>query len=219
MAPIAPNGRRGARIRHAAIAAAVACAAAIGAPGANAGTGMRTVEYRGYAIQVPAAWPVHRLAAAPTTCVRFDRHAVYLGRPDADQSCPAHVVGRSVAVLVEPLPRATAEAGSARALRAPAGTAAPARLPAPGSATELRVDVPSAGVRVTATWRRSPARAREILDRARLTRAATPSRAPARRSGGPRAPATARAGAYREGLGFDACAAPSRSAMSAWSSS
>ena len=132
MAGIAPIGRRGNWIRHAAIAAAVACAAGIGAADAGAGTGSRTVEYRGYEIAVPASWPVHRLAANPSTCVRFDRHAVYLGHPGADQSCPAHVVGRSGAVLVEPLPRATPEAGAARELRAPEGRAAPDSFRPPG---------------------------------------------------------------------------------------
>src|SRR3954453_1702409 len=148
MARIAPIGRRGNWIRHAAIAAAVACAAGIGAADAGAGTGSsRTVEYRGYEIHVPASWPVPRLAADPSTCVRFDRHAVYLGHPGADQSCPAHVVGRSGAVLVEPLAAAARTAEPARALRAPEGKAAPEQLPSSPSATELRVDVPSAGVR------------------------------------------------------------------------
>ena len=41
----------------------------------------RTVTFQGYRLVVPASWPVYRLATAPTTCVRFDRHAVYLGRP------------------------------------------------------------------------------------------------------------------------------------------
>jgi len=35
--------------------------------------------------------------------VRLDRHAVYLGRPSADQRCPAHAVGGPKAILVEPL--------------------------------------------------------------------------------------------------------------------
>ena len=50
----------------------------------------------------PADWPVHDLAADPTTCVRFDVHAVYLGHPGADMDCPAGLVGRADAVLVEP---------------------------------------------------------------------------------------------------------------------
>src|SRR5689334_14601165 len=99
MALTAPIGRRGNWFGRAAIAAAVACAAGITAADAGADAGTQTVSYRGYDVQVPASWPVHRLAADPTTCVRFDRHAVYVGRPAADQSCPAHVVGRAGAVL------------------------------------------------------------------------------------------------------------------------
>ena len=34
-------------------------------------------SYHGVEFDVPAGWPVYDLAADPTTCVRFDRHAVY----------------------------------------------------------------------------------------------------------------------------------------------
>ena len=30
----------------------------------------------------------------PSTCVRFDVHAVYLGHPGADMACPAGIIGR-----------------------------------------------------------------------------------------------------------------------------
>src|SRR3954451_12930958 len=206
-------------MRHAAIAAAIACAAGATAADAGATTDTRAVGYRGYAIHVPSSWPIHRLAQNRSTCVRFDRHAVYLGYPGAEQRCPAHVVGRSTAVLVEPLARAAPTARSARTLRAPKGSAAPTQLPAAGLSRELRVDVPSAGVRFTTTWRSHPAMARRIVERATLTPAAEPSRAPARPSAKAQAPVGASAGGVRKGLGFDACAAPSRSAMSAWSAS
>ena len=39
----------------------------------------RIVRYHGYRVTVPRAWPVYDLAADPTVCVRFNRHAVYLG--------------------------------------------------------------------------------------------------------------------------------------------
>ena len=48
-------------------------------------------------------WPVVDLAANPTTCVRFDRPAVYLGRSTAQANCPAHLVGRSEGLVLEPL--------------------------------------------------------------------------------------------------------------------
>ena len=71
------------------------------ADGADA-TGVRTVTYQGVAFDVPAAWPVYDLAADPSTCVRFDVNAVYLGHPGPNMACPAEVVGRADAVLVEP---------------------------------------------------------------------------------------------------------------------
>ena len=64
--------------------------------------GMRTVAYHGLEFDVPGSWPVYDLDAAPSTCVRFDVNAVYLGHPGADMQCPAGIVGRADAVLVEP---------------------------------------------------------------------------------------------------------------------
>ncbi len=64
----------------------------------------------GVEFTVPGDWPVYDLAANPSTCVRFDVHAVYLGHPGADMLCPADVFGRSDAVLVEPLDGSTVSA-------------------------------------------------------------------------------------------------------------
>jgi hypothetical protein len=57
-------------------------------------SGKKTVTYGGYAVSVPASWPVYDLAKDPRQCVRYDRHAVYLGTPGPDQDCPPGVVGR-----------------------------------------------------------------------------------------------------------------------------
>lgn len=62
----------------------------------------RIVHFDGRAVQVPAGWPVYRLDRHPRMCVRLDRRAVYLGEPGANQSCPAGVIGRRRAILVEP---------------------------------------------------------------------------------------------------------------------
>ncbi len=59
------------------------------------------VRFAGYTIDVPAGWPVYRLAGDPTRCVRYDQHAVYLGRPGAEQQCPAHLAGRVATVTLE----------------------------------------------------------------------------------------------------------------------
>jgi hypothetical protein len=76
-------------------------------------TAMKTVVYHGYEFQVPASWPVYRLDQHPTTCVRYDVHAVYLGTPGTDMQCPAGLVGRTQTVSV--IPSATVAAGSGSA--------------------------------------------------------------------------------------------------------
>lgn len=66
--------------------------------------GLQQVRFGGYTFRVPASWPVYRLDRDPTRCVRYDRHAVYLGRPGADQQCPAHLVGRTTTISVQAAP-------------------------------------------------------------------------------------------------------------------
>ncbi len=124
----------------------------------------RTVHFRGQQVQVPAGWPVVRLAAHPRMCVRLDRRAVYLGSPSAHQRCPADAIGRRRAILVGRGSRAgeshaagaRAASGGARASAAPT-----ARLSAASEFTGLGFDActaPSPGA--MATWEaRSPYRA------------------------------------------------------------
>jgi hypothetical protein len=73
---------------------------------ANAGSAsarpLKVVRYAGYTVRVPAGTPVYRLGRGSRLCVRFDRAAVYVGRPSATQNCPAHAAGRSRAVLIDP---------------------------------------------------------------------------------------------------------------------
>jgi hypothetical protein len=52
------------------------------------------VAFAGYTIDIPANWPVYRLTRDPYRCVRYDRNALYLGQPGANQRCPAHLAGR-----------------------------------------------------------------------------------------------------------------------------
>src|SRR5579859_5619355 len=79
---------------HQAAARRVARARAVAARATVAGAGTKVVAFAGYTIDVPAGWPVYRLARDPSRCVRYDRNAVYLGQPGADQQCPAHLAGR-----------------------------------------------------------------------------------------------------------------------------
>jgi hypothetical protein len=128
---------------------------AAAAPTNQAAPGLQTVTYQGVQFDVPADWPVHDLAADPTTCVRFDVHAVYLGEPGADMSCPAGIIGRTDAVLVEPN-GAGVSATTASGLGVQVANDGPA-------ASEVAADVPSAGVSVTLTYRDSDATAQQIL--------------------------------------------------------
>ncbi|MGH2915096.1 MAG: DUF1906 domain-containing protein, partial [Solirubrobacteraceae bacterium] len=134
------------------MAVAIVAALAVLAPVAPAIAAARTaaVIYHGYRVVVPAGWPVFNLATAPTTCVRFNRHAVYLGTPGSDQRCLTPAAGRTEAILVSPL--------AARGRMALPATAARA-----GPRSELRLTLPVESVEVTATWGRHPSVIRRAL--------------------------------------------------------
>lgn len=171
--------RRWAALGSLVVAAVTALA---GAPGAGAqAAGTKTVAYHGVRLRVPANWPVRDLAAHPDTCVRFDRHAVYLGHPGTRQACPAKVRGKTDALLVEPLDaRAAATAGPSVA-RVRAG--APVRLAATAD-HQVTAAVEDAGVLVHGTYASSPAGVSALLSSVSLTPSARarPDASPARTS-------------------------------------
>jgi len=179
-------------------------------------TAMKTVVYHGYEFQVPASWPVYRLERHPTTCVRYDVHAVYLGTPGANMQCPAGLVGRTQTVSVIPSTTVAAGSGSTtvdqrqqpdglggtevRALPAVRGaiTQSPAEH-------ELRVALGAAslGATVLATYGTDPAVVEQVLGtlraapaRAAQTRQSGSSRALSRPSG-ERAPVVEQSAAVR----------------------
>ncbi|MEU8969597.1 choice-of-anchor P family protein [Streptomyces monashensis] len=145
---------------------------------------------------MPADWKVVDLDKNPATCVRFDRHAVYLGTPGARQDCPADVTGRTEALLVRPSNATRAAVTENPASRTYSATAA--------------------GITVTAGYGTDRAGIRRVLAGAGLPVASARTAAP------PAAPAAlavpADATSY-QGTGFDACAAPSQAAMNAWKGS
>jgi len=183
----------------------------ISAAHAQMASAMKAVVYRGYTVTIPRSWPVLDLARRPRTCVRFDRHALYLGVPGAVESCPAHMAGRSEAILIEPLGATVARAGQATGLAVP-HTAA--------------TSFSSGDVRIIATW----SRARDVIARA-LHRRSLPPPAPPRPTLAVAArlhlaadarasqPGAHTADAVFTGSGFDACSAPSAQAMTAWGTS
>jgi Domain of unknown function (DUF1906) len=197
----------------------------VGTALASAGSATKVVRYRGYSVVVPAGWPVYNLASDRTVCVRFNRNAVYLGQPGSDQSCPAHSVGRTEVILIEPLTGSRADAAAARAIPSLSEPQEQGQHPSSG-----QLAVPARGVTVAATWHEHPS----IVERA-LGRHSLPSAPPATIPAAPpvaaaRAPGRegAQGRAVRDavggdpvdtGLGFDACSAPSASQLAAWGGS
>jgi hypothetical protein len=184
--------------------------------GAAHATGLKVVRYHGYVVKVPRSWRIYDLAKDPRVCVRFDRHAVYLGAPKAQEQCPAHTVGRTEAILLQP-----ASATIRRALAHSTASAAFATVPrGPGATTFL---TPSRGIVVTATWSHDRGVVADALNRPSLratAATATASPHPVIRAGArASSPSAHPAAAVFGGLGFDACSAPSPSAMTAWGAS
>ncbi|MFJ6831296.1 glycoside hydrolase domain-containing protein [Streptomyces sp. NPDC091209] len=193
-----PQTRRtGARALTVLLAAAALAAGPLGpassAPRPGDSEDLTQVAYRGHIFTVPASWQIVDLKKHPDTCVRFDRHAVYLGTPGSNQNCPARASGRTEALLVQPAAaadRAVTENATARTYRA----------------TGDRITV-------TAAYGYDRTRIQDVLRSAGLPVAA------ARPEGSAEQPKTAPlptdATSY-QGEGFDACTAPSQSAMDAW---
>ncbi len=174
-----------------ALATGTAMAAATSLPATD-----RQVSYLGLTFTVPADWPVIDLSA--TTCVRFDQHAVYLGTPGQQQDCPAHLVGRTEALVVQPATSSTTTSVDDTA------------------SAEIAVTTPT--VTITAPYNSDRATVAAALASAGLPAPTPKVTTPAVRSHAalqPRTavaalPATATDGT---GQGFDACSAPSTATL------
>jgi hypothetical protein len=199
-----------------------------GAAWAQAATGgSKLVVYGRVQFRVPVKWPVIDLASSPTACIRFDVSAVYLGRQDRQSDCPALLVGRTNAMYVEPL-----DAQSVEQARFPkASTAINGQTAYRGIGTEtggsLVAAFPRLGVLATVSFGTDKAQSERVLasfDHVRgtplLSRTSLP-KAP-RTPSQPAAPPTSHrnapmgTGSIYTGEGFDTCAAPTTSSMSAW---
>ena len=182
----------------------------------------KTVSYLGRSFPVPYSWQVIDLGARPTTCVRFDMHAVYLGHPGADEDCPARGVGRHTgALLIEPQLARESTAVAIALDRRIAG----------------EIDVTAPGLSITASYSDD--------DRATVVNAITAAglpqpATPAQYAAAPQSTALAQSTAQPDlaaplhdsapveivrgtsqvtGLGFDTCTAPSAGQMQAWGAS
>ncbi len=216
------------------LSVAAICVAMLGFPAATLAGGRRAatrvaalrtdstriVQYHHAHVTVPANWPVFHLGADTRTCVRFNRHAVYLGRPGNDQSCPANAIGRTEAILVSP-------ANYRGALLAPISR----RFAANVSGSMARIPEPTHHVVITATWGSDPGLIRNALgvrslsaavlatDRLRPTAVRAPVSLPRALPRTTSAAAPATPGAVYNGLGFDVCTTPSVSSLTAWGES
>ncbi|GAA3095634.1 hypothetical protein JOF29_004155 [Kribbella aluminosa] len=172
------------------LALALTLVAGITAAGPATATDTKTVSYRGYQVTVPSNWPVVDLATDPTACVRLDQPAVYLGRSTAQAKCPAHLVGRSSGLILEPL---TSVQSSSDGM--------------------LRRAITDAGVLATAYYAPGTERAaNDVLGTGKVV-----TKTPSARVAQPAAvtPSIVATGNFA-GNGFDTCAAPSQDAMDAW---
>lgn len=133
----------------------------------------QTVRFHGYQFQVPGSWPVYNLAANPSQCVLFNVHAVYLGTPGGAQNCPAHAFGRTEALLIEPASAASVPSSAVVLTDGDAALPETAALSAGADANHMiQVEVPAAGVLVTATYGANEPRLRAILAGATISGAA-----------------------------------------------
>ncbi len=177
--------------------------------GSRAGT--KAVRYLGYRFLVPRGWPVVDDDRDRSGCVRFDRHAVYLGRPRSEELCPSQLLGTTESILIEP---------------GPAGS----RLVSKENPVARQVIVRAPGMMLTATFDAHPAVIDQILASAGLP-APVSSTVPRTPAPDPlwHVPHSYEAGHHQvpapplpptivdySGLGFDLCAAPSRADMSVW---
>lgn len=190
--------------------------ASIAAASAQTDGPTKTVTYRDLSLEVPSSWPVYDLEASPQTCVRYDRHALYLGSPGSQQDCPARAVGRTEAVLVQP-----AESGNG--LRAGASLAKPGAAPSVadtgGTDRQAQIALSGTGLVVTAAYRDQPAVSDAIVDS--MSYDGPVRKTPFQGTEGaatPKYPAPATA-TRAHGKGFDTCTAPSASTLHAWKKS
>ncbi|MFZ2517053.1 MAG: glycoside hydrolase domain-containing protein [Candidatus Lutibacillus vidarii] len=185
-----------------ALAVAVLAYGAVPAAGASAGPTsdrtLQTVTYDGVAVRVPASWPVIPLDGV-AGCVRYDRHAVYLGTPTTS-TCPAHLVGHTETVQITRVTRSRADAiaGSTR--------------PAGGADREILLN----GDRLVAvTEGADPVSAAAIEASLAVAPPTLPSMPQEPASDAPTQAAPPPA-ITTTGGGFDTCAAPSTSQMRSW---
>ncbi|MDQ2845519.1 MAG: DUF1906 domain-containing protein [Actinomycetota bacterium] len=199
--------------------AACVVASTVAATPAFATTATHRVTYAGVTVSVPTSWPVVDVAGR-TGCVRYDRHAVYLGTP-ASSDCRSDVVGHLTTVQI--LSSGSAPTGPSRGL--------PGGLTVTGGtqvSPDLTVTSTHSAAQVMVTS--GDTSATQIADSVTFTSAAPPAPTTGRKaesdppesrpSATPETQVAAAApAATYSGPGFDTCEAPSTVQMTAWTAS
>jgi hypothetical protein len=214
-----PRNRRR-PILLAGVAALSATVMGLFAQPAGAASSWQSIRYAGESFQVPSSWPVYDLAGRPTTCVRFDRHAVYEGVAGGRGDCPARSIGVSEAVEVQPM-RSLAEYEDSSSLRSITINGQQAFVSTNDQVTHRVVAAfPTSGVLATISFAGDRTLADEILHSFASTTPTKPSAnkpwtSRAERAV-PRAMVSDVAPVLFTGIGFDVCQAPSEQQMAAW---
>lgn len=235
------TAQHGRALAACAVLAALTVPAAASDASASSAPGLKQVIYLGYSFEIPISWPVINNADHPRGCVRFDRHAVYLGIPGLNQNCPSWLFGTTEALLIQPGPARAALTSTENP------TARQVAVTAPRISLTATFDTdPTTIYRILASAA-LPAPAIKVPNPAQLAAAGDPAAAPSaqrvearrlaatvRELGAPQAvlaelrTVTSASGGGRttpalparvtnfRGRGFDACAAPSRAFMRAW---
>jgi hypothetical protein len=171
---------------------------------------LRSVTFDGVSLDVPASWPVIDLSRHPAACPRLDVHAVYLGRPGPHPACPAGLLGKTEAVMIEPLRPGSQDLRAATVRARIRGRRMLTNSDWAQSRTITDI-LPGADVEVTISYRTSRVLALAIASSIRIGPAARPMRLPRQ------APLAARpAQGVFTGRGFDSCAAPAATTMTSW---
>jgi len=182
--------------------------------------GSRFVAAYGVRLAVPADWPVYDLATDARRCVRADRHAVYLGHAGASPDCPTQIVGRVETVQIEPLDAGT-QPGAVLATASSDINGVAVRLDPAADTTHAVVAVlPADRLVLTVTFKTDRGFAERILQSLEHVASSPGAGAGVQSQDAPVSCAAlgcpGNPGVVYTGLGFDACAAPTVSQMSAW---
>jgi hypothetical protein len=135
---------------------------------------LQQVRFGGYTFRVPASWPVYRLDRDPTRCVRYDRHAVYLGRPGAEQQCPAHLVGRTTTISVQAAPAGAVPAPAFAGPRIGSLPQDAGPVLGDSASAEVAAALPGSSLTITGTYAGNPRQVLSIIGSVRRAGPAHP---------------------------------------------